>query len=94
MSDLANKLSFIKEKKQKLIEEEFKLIEKRKLEIGQLAERFHLLTVSDNLMAGIFSEVENALTHNPQKLNEWESLGNNYLATKKINSRTAQESSK
>jgi hypothetical protein len=46
----ATKLNAISDKKKKLLEEEFKLINQRKNEIGDLAERLGALDLSDELL--------------------------------------------
>jgi hypothetical protein len=91
MSDYADKLSSISEKKQKLLAEESKLIEKRKHEIGQLAEKFGLLTMSDTVMAGLFSEAQSALKGKTEKIKTWESHGARFLKPKR-NSKSTQKS--
>ncbi len=78
MSDYAAKLSSISEKKLKLIDEERELIEKRKKEIGQLAQKFDLLTVSDDLIAGIFSAANKAILEKADSVKEWETLGGRF----------------
>jgi hypothetical protein len=83
MADYADKLSYISEKKLKLLEEETKLIEKRKKEIGALAEKFGLLTISDTTMSGIFSEVKTALKDKSDKLKSWETQGAKLLKRKR-----------
>ncbi|NNM59276.1 MAG: hypothetical protein HKM04_05625 [Legionellales bacterium] len=76
MANYADKLLSIVDKQKKLQAEESKLIEKRKVEIGALAEKFGLLTVSDEVLIGIFSEVKNAIDKKTDKLKEWEKFGN------------------
>lgn len=75
MADYADKLLSIAEKKKKLLAEEAKLIEKRKVEIGALAEKLGLLTVSDEFLSGLFLDAKNALDKKPEKVKEWELLG-------------------
>lgn len=93
MPDYANKLSSITEKKQKLLDEENKLIAKRKKEIGYFAEKFNLLTVSDAVIAGLFSEAQTALNDKSEKLKTWENSGVQFLKPKR-NSKTTQESAR
>jgi hypothetical protein len=78
MSDYSNKLSSISEKKLKLIEEEKVLIERRKKEIGQLAQKFDLLTTSDDLIAGLFSLAKKAIAEKSDSVKEWETLGGRF----------------
>ncbi len=92
MSDYADKLSSIAERKKKLLEEESKLIEKRKKEIGDLAEKFGLLTLSDTLMTGLFSEAQLASKEKSEKMKTWESHGEQFLKLKR-NTKATQESS-
>lgn len=92
MSDYAVKLSSIAEKKKKLLEEESKLIEKRKKEIAAYAEKFGLLTTSDNFIAGLFLEAQTAIREKSEKIKHWESQGDKSLKPKRADSKTAQES--
>ncbi len=82
MSDLASKLANLAKKKQLLEAKEEKLIHNRKQEIGSLAEKFDLLTVPANIVAGIFCDLKYALDKNLDKLKEWETLGTEYLQGK------------
>lgn len=75
MADYAERLLSIKEKQQKLLAEEAKLVEKRKVEIGALAEKFGLLTVSDEFLSGLFQDAKNAIVKKTDKVQEWEKLG-------------------
>ncbi|MBS0358135.1 MAG: hypothetical protein JSS53_02525, partial [Proteobacteria bacterium] len=72
MSYCANKLSQLSQKKQALIDEEMRLIEKRKKEIGHLAERLNLLTTSDELLSGLFLELQSALKEKSEHIQHWE----------------------
>jgi hypothetical protein len=83
MSEYANKLAAITAKKQKLLQEENKLIDKRKKEIASAAERVGLLTASDELIAGLFLDAANALKENKNRIKEWEAQGERFLNTKK-----------
>jgi len=85
MSNYAGKLSSIEDKMKKLKEEENKLIEKRKTEIGSLAEKFNLLMLSDELIVGIFSEAKDVMSNNNQKLKSWEENGKELLKPKRNN---------
>ena len=83
MSDYAFKLSSISMKKQKLLEEENQLIIKRKKEIGYFAEKFGLLTLSDALIAGLFSEAQAAIESKSEKIKLWEKSGASFLKPKR-----------
>ncbi|MBY0545307.1 MAG: hypothetical protein K2Q14_07160 [Gammaproteobacteria bacterium] len=86
MADYADRLLSIADKRKKLLEEEAKLIEKRKVEIGALAEKLGLLTISDELLSGIFQEAKQAIDKKSEKIKEWEKLGaqSNNLRSSKI----------
>jgi hypothetical protein len=79
MSTYANKLSSLAAKKQKLLSEEIKLIEKRKQEIGTLAEKFNLLTASDALIIGLFSDAQIAVNDQSERIKLWETHGEKFL---------------
>jgi hypothetical protein len=83
MSEYSSKLAAIAAKKQKLLQEETKLIEKRKKEIANSAERLGLLTVSDELITGLFLEAANAIKENQNRIKEWEAQGERFLKSKK-----------
>jgi hypothetical protein len=89
MSEYSSKLAAIAAKKQKLIQEETKLIDKRKKEIASSAERLGLLTASDELITGIFLDAVNALKENSQRIKEWETEGERFLKSKKQNTEAA-----
>ena len=57
MSDYATKLASLAEKKQRLIIEENKLIQQRKIHIAELAERFGLLTLDDVILVDAFTKI-------------------------------------
>ena len=56
MSDYAKKLQTIQQQRQKLIDTESRLIEKRKKEFADLGEQFDLLTIDDALLSTFFQE--------------------------------------
>lgn len=79
----------MQQKKEKLLAEENKLIEKRKNEIASSAQRLGLLTASDELMTGLFLEAVNALKHNSNLINGWEMEGALFLKSKKQHTEAA-----
>lgn len=89
MSDYSNKLAAIAAKKQKLQEEESKLIEKRKNEISEAAERLGLLTISDEIITGLFLEAAKASNEKSERLKEWEAEGARFLKSKKQHAQVA-----
>jgi hypothetical protein len=91
MSDYSDKLAAIKQKQEKLHQEESKLIERRKKDIANLAERCGVLIASDETLAGLFIEYENALKVKDIKIKEWQLNGEKFLKpTKSNNSETAK----
>jgi hypothetical protein len=89
MSEYSIKLASIAAKKQKLLAEETKLIEKRKKEISATMERLGLLMVSDEIITGLFLEAAKAINENTDKLKEWESEGARFLKSKKQHTQVA-----
>lgn len=93
MIDYSRKLADIAIKKQRLLEEEVKLIDRRKKEIAASAERLGLLTASDELITGLFLEALSALKENPDRITAWESEGAQFLKSKKQFTETTQTNS-
>ncbi|MCW5589676.1 MAG: hypothetical protein KIT27_08455 [Legionellales bacterium] len=83
MAEYANKLLELAQRKQRLIEEETRLIQKRKTEIANLAERFTVLTATDEIFAALFNELAQALNEKSAKLKEWETHGARFLKSRK-----------
>lgn len=90
MSNYTSKLSSISEKIRKLEEDHSKLVDGRKKEIGSWAEKFGLLEVSDQLITGLFSELQSALNNKSDQLKAWEKKGEAFLKAKR-NNKEAQE---
>ncbi len=78
-SDFAAQLAAITKKKQLLASKEEKLIGNRKQEIGSLAEKLGLLAAPEDIVAGIFCDLKQALDEKLDKLKTWEALGAEYL---------------
>lgn len=83
MSQYAGKLSLIEKKMVKLRLEEDKLIEKRKNEIGAFAEKFGLLTLSDELIIGVFSDIKKNIETQSEKIKTWEEHGRQLVKPKR-----------
>lgn len=66
MTDYHKKLTTIQKQRQKLIEPEKTLIEKRKIEIADLAKQFNLLTVDDKILSNYFAHFKK-YTHEPSQ---------------------------
>jgi hypothetical protein len=86
MTDYANKLAAIADKEQALQTQKAKLIELRKKEIGELAERFELLGVSDEILHGAFNDIADAIKLRDTRIKNWEDSGERFLKGKKLRS--------
>jgi DNA-binding protein H-NS len=73
MSSYAQKLKVINDRKKKLLHEESRLLEQRKKEIGALAERLGLLSVSDEILIAAFEAAKKKAL--PEPLAKWENEG-------------------
>ena len=67
MTDYHKKLTTLQKQRQKLIETEKTLIEKRKIEIANLAEQFNLLTIDDKVLNNFFAHFKEYCHEPPQK---------------------------
>lgn len=85
MSDYSNKLAAIKQKQEKLLQEESKLLDKRKKDVANLIERCGLLTTSDEILAGLFIDCENAIKVKDHRVKEWLLKGEKFLKPIKSN---------
>jgi hypothetical protein len=69
MSQYAKRLNELSQKRRQLIEQEKLLIEKRKKEIGVLAEKLELLTIPDDILIKAFQVIKhedsNTASKNP-----------------------------
>lgn len=83
MSDYMNRLKKLEEKEKLLLAEKDKIIEKRKLAIARFAEKFGLLTVSDEVIQGAFSEIKEAVDEKSEKLKNWKTKGESFVKKKK-----------
>ncbi len=79
MSDLSLKLSQINQKQEKLLLEKSKLIDKRKKEIANLAERCGLLIFSDEILSGLFLDAEKSISNKDNRVKEWQLSGEKFL---------------
>ena len=89
MSEYSSKLAAIAAKKQKLLQEEARLIDKRKKEIASSAERLGLLTASDEFITGLFLEASLTLNQNKNRIKELEAEGARFLKSKKQHTEAA-----
>ncbi len=85
----------LEKREQQLQNDKARLIENRKRRVGELAERFHLLTVSDQVLAGLFSELSEAVKGKDARLKSWEAQGARFCSSsrsKKLEEVVARES--
>src|ERR1700723_3131494 len=75
MKDYTDKLTQLISKTKLLETRKEHLITQRKNEIAKLADAYGLLTVSDNMLAGAFSEIYEAVKLNSHKIKQWEGIG-------------------
>ncbi len=59
-SDYGSRLKALKEEQQRLERKQAELLKKRRVEIGQLAERLGLLEADDDALAGVLLELKEA----------------------------------
>lgn len=92
MSDFSNKLIAIKQQQEKLQQAASKLIDKRKKDIANLAERCDLLLVSDEILTGLFIDGVNAYKNKDSRVKEWQSQGEKFLKPTKSNAKETYKS--
>lgn len=90
MSKHTSQLAAISEKIQKLNDEYTRIREARKKEISDLAEKAGVLELPDNLIAGIFVELQTAFANKSEQLKMWGKQGDELIKGKR-NSKTSQE---
>ena len=71
MADLATQLQALKAEQQRLERKQAELLEKRRAEIGKLAEKLGLLEADDDLLADALLDLKVALAANDPRLKEW-----------------------
>jgi hypothetical protein len=79
MADLATQLQALKAEQQRLARKQAELLDKRRAEIGKLAERLGLLEADDDLLAGALLELKAAIAANDARLKEWRAHGATFL---------------
>jgi len=85
MSDNLQRLQALDKQEKELLEKKQALFNQRKSEIAELAERCNIMLVPDEILAGLFLELKQALEDKSEKLQEWEALGARFLKPKKRN---------
>lgn len=88
MTDYAKRLSTIAAKEEKLTLEKKRIVEKRKKAISHFAERFELLVQSDEIICGIFAELQKAVQDKSEKLKQWEMTGKEFVKHKSVEDKT------
>ena len=80
-TDYGSRLKALKEEQQRLERKQAELLEKRRVEIGQLAERLGLLEADDDALAGVLLELKDALSKTgneksgDERLARWRAAG-------------------
>lgn len=83
MSALTTKLAQISERKAKLDQEYKAALNDRKQKIGELADKYKLLEMSDAFFVGIFSEAQRSAIDDKNHIKKIEALGSSLLSTKR-----------
>ena len=75
-ADYAARIKALKEEQAKLARKQAELLEKRRAEIGKLAERVGVLETTDDLIAGALLELKDALSQaSDERLARWRAAG-------------------
>jgi hypothetical protein len=75
-ADYAGRLKALKEEQQRLERKQAELLDKRRAEIGRLAEKIGVLEADDDALAGVLLELKDALSKNgDQRLARWRQAG-------------------
>ena len=75
-SEYGSRLKALKEEQQRLERKQAELLEKRRVEIGRLAEKLGVLEVDDDALAGVLLELKDALSKNgDERLARWRQAG-------------------
>lgn len=82
MSDYLKRLTELEDKRHKIDKEAYQILKKRKQFVGRIAEKFHLLKQSDELLYGMFAEAEAVINAKSEKVKQWELAGKSFMKTK------------
>ena len=75
-ADYGARLKALKEEQQRLERKQAELLEKRRAEIGQLAQRLGVLEAEDDALAGVMLELKDALSKaGDERLARWRAAG-------------------
>jgi hypothetical protein len=75
-ADYGARLKALKEEQQRLERKQTELLEKRRAEIGKLAEKLGLLEADDDILAGALLELKDALSKTgDERLPRWRAAG-------------------
>jgi septal ring factor EnvC (AmiA/AmiB activator) len=75
-ADYGARLKALKEEQQRLERKQSELLDKRRAEIGRLAEKLGLLEADDDALAGVLLELKDALAKNgDERLARWRPAG-------------------
>jgi hypothetical protein len=93
MGEYRLKIRSLQDKINKLRDQELVLVKKRKEFVGDLGERFNLLTYSDECLAGLLNDCREMLSVYPHRVGEYEEKGK-VVFGKKSRGSTTQTNSK
>jgi DNA repair exonuclease SbcCD ATPase subunit len=75
-NDYRSRLTALREEQQRLERKQAELLDKRRAEIGKLAEKLGLLEADDDTLAGILLELKDALSKTgDERLTRWRAAG-------------------
>ena len=82
-NDYRSRLTALREEQQRLERKQAELLEKRRAEIGKLAERLGLLEADDDTLAGALLELKDALSKTgDERLARWRAAGASFRRRK------------
>jgi hypothetical protein len=75
-TDYGSRLKALKQEQQRLERKQAELLDKRRIEIGRLAEKLDVLEIDDDALAGILLELKDAVSKNgDERLARWRAAG-------------------
>jgi hypothetical protein len=75
-TDYGSRLKALKEEQQRLERKQAELLDKRRIEIGRLAQKLDVLEIDDDALAGVLLELKDAVSKNgDERLARWRASG-------------------
>jgi hypothetical protein len=82
-TDYVSRLKALKEEQLRLERKPAELLDKRRIEIGRLAEKLDVLEIDDDALAGVLLELKDALSENgDERLARWRAAGASFSPPK------------